>query len=68
LTKFSSSSNIKPKPIGVNVTNNLAQKHTVWLGGSTFATMPQFPKVVHTRAEYLENGPGCCRFNPVFGF
>ena len=29
----------KPKPIKVNVTNNMAQEHTVWLGGSTFASM-----------------------------
>jgi len=25
--------------MGVNVTNNMVQQHSVWLGGSTFATM-----------------------------
>ena len=28
-----STADFKPKPIKVNVTNNLAQKHVVWLGG-----------------------------------
>ena len=51
----------------VNVTNNLAQKHVVWLGGSTFASSPSFGQMVHSRAEYLEKGPSCCRFNAVFG-
>jgi len=57
----------KPKPIKVNVTNNLVQKHSVWLGGSTFAQEPYFEKIVHTREEYMEKGAACCRFNPVFG-
>jgi actin-related protein len=54
----------------------MAQKHSVWVGGSTFATMVNFlfyPKgnftrAVHTREEYLEKGPSCCRYNPVFAF
>lgn len=54
-----------PKPIKVNVTNNMAQEHTVWLGGSTFASMPNFETRVHTREEYLERGPSCCRHNVV---
>lgn len=57
----------KPKPIKVNVTNNLAQKHVVWLGGSTIASSDNFEKMVHTREKYLEKGPSCCRFNAVFG-
>ena len=30
----------KPKPIDVRVTNSLAQKNVVWLGGSTIAIDP----------------------------
>jgi len=61
-------SDIKPKEIKVNVTNSLAVQHIVWLGGSTFSSTPNFKNTVHTREEYLEKGPSCCRFNPVFGF
>ena len=57
----------KPKPIHVCVTNNLAQKHVVWLGGSTLASKEDFGRIVHTREEYLEKGPTCCRYNAVFG-
>ena len=56
-----------PKPINVCVTNNLAQKHVVWLGGSTLASSKDFGRIVHTREEYLEKGPTCCRYNAVFG-
>ena len=35
----------QPKPIKVNVTNNMAQEHVVWLGGSTFATMVYYLKL-----------------------
>jgi actin-related protein 3 len=37
LNKYTQGSN-KPKGIKVNVTNSLAQKHVVWLGGSTFSS------------------------------
>ena len=57
----------QPKPIKVYVTNNLAQKHVVWLGGSTLASKNDFGRIVHTREEYLEKGPTCCRYNAVFG-
>ena len=67
LNKYTEGNN-KPKGIEVNVTNSLAQKHVVWLGGSTFSSQSSFSKNVHTREEYLEKGPSCCRFNPVFGF
>ena len=62
-----STADFKPKPIKVNVTNNLAQKHVVWLGGSTIASSDNFGKMVHTREEYNKKGPSCCRFNAVFG-
>ena len=67
LNKYTEGNN-KPKGIKVNVTNSLAQKHVVWLGGSTFSSQPAFEHTVHKREEYLEKGPACCRFNPVFGF
>ena len=62
-----STKDFKPKPIDVCVTNNLAQKHVVWLGGSTLASSKDFGRIVHTREEYLEKGPTCCRYNAVFG-
>ena len=46
----------------------MAQKHVVWLGGSSFSSSNAFKSMVHTRAEYMEKGPACCRFNPVFSF
>ena len=67
LAKFKES-DIKPKEINVNVTNLLATKHVVWLGGSVFSSTNNFKKIIHTREEYMEKGPSCCRFNPVFGF
>jgi len=54
--------------IKVKVTNSMAQKHVVWLGGSSFSSNDNFKSTVHTREEYLERGPSCCRFNPVFSF
>ena len=46
----------------------MAQKHVVWLGGSSFSSNDGFKTMVHTRQEYMEKGPSCCRFNPVFSF
>ena len=63
LKKYGSSN-----PIKVKVTNSMAQKHVVWLGGSSFSSNDNFRSTVHTREEYLEKGPSCCRFNPVFSF
>mgnify|MGYP004448473773 CR=1 FL=1 len=57
----------KPKPIKVKVTSSMAQKHVVWLGGSSFSSTNNFKSIVHTRDEYFEKGPSCCRFNAVFG-
>ena len=58
----------KKSSITVKVTNSMAQKHVVWLGGSSFSSNDGFKRTVHTREEYLEKGPACCRFNPVFSF
>lgn len=67
LAKYAQSGT-KPKPINVKVTSSMAQKHVVWLGGSSFSSNDGFRKIVHTREEYAEKGPACCRFNGVFGF
>ena len=58
----------KQSTIKVKVTNSMAQKHVVWLGGSHLSSQTGFKNMVHTRAEYMEKGPACCRFNPVFSF
>ena len=58
----------KQSTIKVKVTNSMAQKHVVWLGGSSFSSNDGFKNMVHTRQEYMEKGPSCCRFNPVFSF
>ena len=58
----------KQSTIKVKVTNSMAQKHVVWLGGSSFSANDGFRTMVHTRQEYMEKGPSCCRFNPVFSF
>ena len=58
----------KQSSIKVKVTNSMAQKHVVWLGGSSFSSNDGFRHMCHTRAEYQEKGPSCCRFNPVFSF
>jgi actin-related protein 3 len=58
----------KQSTIKVKVTNSMAQKHVVWLGGSSFSSGEGFKSMVHTRQEYMEKGPSCCRFNPVFSF
>ena len=51
-----------------NANKNAKQKHVVWLGGSSFSSSNAFKSMVHTRQEYMEKGPACCRFNPVFSF
>ena len=58
----------KQSTIKVKVTNSMAQKHVVWLGGSHFSSQETFKSMVHTRQQYMEYGPSCCRFNPVFNF
>ena len=59
----------KKSAIKVKVTNNFLQKHViVWLGGSAFSCKDTFKSMVHTREQYMECGPSCCRFNSVFDF
>ena len=68
LAKYSKPGTTSTSTIKVKVTNSMAQKHVVWLGGSSFSSQNEFRSTVHTRDEYLEKGPACCRFNPVFSF
>ena len=59
----------KQSTIKVKVTNTLWKKHIIaWLGGSVFSCKDTFKSMVHTREQYMECGPSCCRFNPVFNF
>ena len=59
----------KQSTIKVKVANNFLQKHViVWLGGSAFSAQDTFKSMVHTREQYMECGPSCCRFNTVFNF
>ena len=68
LAKYAKPGTTPTSSIKVKVTNSMAQKHVVWLGGSSFSAQDGFKSTVHTREEYLEKGPACCRFNPVFSF
>jgi actin-related protein 3 len=68
LAKYAKPGTTSASTIKVKVTNSMAQKHVVWLGGSSFSAQDGFRTTVHTRDEYLEKGPACCRFNPVFSF
>ena len=68
LAKYAKPGTTSTSSIKVKVTNSMAQKHVVWLGGSSFSAQDGFKSTVHTREEYLEKGPACCRFNPVFSF
>ena len=57
------------RTIKVKVTNTLRKKHAIeWLGGSVFSDQYTFKYMVHTREQYMECGPSCCRFNSVFDF
>ena len=59
----------KQSTIKVKVANTFWQKHIIaWLGGSYFSVQDTFKSMVHTRKQYEEYGPSCCRFNPVFNF
>lgn len=55
-----------PKPIKVNVAQNMVQRYAVWFGGSVLGSSEHFPKICHSREEYMERGPQICRHNPVF--
>lgn len=58
---------LKPKKIDVNVVSHKMQRYAVWFGGSMLASTAEFYQVAHTKAEYMEKGAGCVRYNAVFG-
>lgn len=52
--------------IDVQVVSHPLQRFAAWFGGSLLASSPDFPKMCHSRAEYLEHGPSICRKNFIF--
>jgi len=58
---------IKATPVDVNVISHPMQRYAVWFGGSMLASMAEFYRVCHSKAQYLEFGPSIARHNPVFG-
>jgi len=63
-----STGDFKPTPVEVQVISHSMQRYAVWFGGSMVASMPDFPSVCKTKAEYFEYGPSICRhINPMFG-
>lgn len=56
----------KPGRFKVNLTNFIEPENVVWHGGSIFSNSDHFRSIVHIRDEYLEKGPSCLRFNPVY--
>ena len=49
-----------------NVQSHHMQRFAVWFGGSVLASMNNFLKAVHTKADYEEYGPSVCRMNALF--
>jgi len=62
----SSLSGASPNPVNVKVVSHSVQRYAVWCGGSILASLPQFFEQAHTKKQYEENGPGICRYNPLF--
>jgi len=58
---------LKSAPIEVKVITHNMQRYAVWFGGSMLASTSDFYHVCHTKAQYDEQGPSICRYNPVFG-
>ncbi|KAI3629584.1 hypothetical protein MIR68_012406 [Amoeboaphelidium protococcarum] len=58
---------IKAKPMEVNVISHKKQRYAVWFGGSLLADTPEFYSYCHTKADYEEYGPSICRYNRVLG-
>lgn len=66
LKQYESLTGSVPKPIKVNVSQNMVQRYAVWFGGSVLGSEEHFPKVCHSREDYMERGPSICRHNPLF--
>ncbi len=56
----------QPQDIKVKVVAHDMQRYAVWFGGSMLASTPEFFRVCHTKAQYMEEGPRIARHNPVF--
>uniref|UniRef100_A0A1I8C3E2 Actin-related protein 3 n=1 Tax=Meloidogyne hapla TaxID=6305 RepID=A0A1I8C3E2_MELHA len=67
LSEQLSGGKVKPKKIDVQVVSHKRQRYAVWFGGSMFADTAEFYNVAHTKAEYMERGAGCVRYNEIFG-
>jgi len=68
LQQFQASSGSQPQAINVQVCGSIKrsyQKFAAWLGGSLFASEPQFETSIKTKKEYDEVGPQCLRGSPV---
>ncbi|KAI8644166.1 actin family [Parasitella parasitica] len=65
-SEVTSGSDMKAKPMEVNVISHKKQRHAVWFGGSLLASTGEFYNSCHTKAEYDEYGPSICRHNRVF--
>lgn len=55
-----------PQELKVKVISHPQQRYAVWFGGSMLASMPEFGRTIHTKAQYMEEGPRIARHNPVF--
>lgn len=52
--------------IQCNVFQNMVQRYAVWFGGSVLGSNDNFPKICHSREDYMEKGPSICRHNAIF--
>ena len=66
MSKLKTGSSLVPAPLEVNVISHHMQRFAVWFGGSMLSSTPEFTRVCHTRAQYLEEGPRIARHNAVF--
>ena len=51
--------------VQASVVSHPMQRYAVWCGGSVLASMPEFPAMCISRAQYEEHGPSVCRHNAV---
>ena len=58
---------VEPPPdMKVKVVSHDMQRYAVWFGGSMLSSTPEFYRVCHTKAQYMEEGPRCARASAVF--
>ena len=66
LSQYKTLTGATSKPITCNVEQNMVQRYAVWFGGSVLGSTEHFPKICHSREDYMERGPSICRHNSVF--